>query len=183
MWSVGGGYVDAGGATRLDANAGDKSLREHGEIWTPQGRHQQRPRAGVAPAAMNRALAKSIARGIEAGEIIASWIAANSRKRIEKRLIQPIGFRYESNVDGSVDAVHVDIAPVGIVFRQTKVGQDVIPVPAGVTGGRPVVVILRVAAVIGHAVDGARAADHLAARQRKAAGGQRRLRLRALAPR
>src|ERR1700680_4389840 len=109
MWSVGGGYVDAGGAPRLDANAGDKSPREHGEIRTLQGRHQQRPRAGVASAAMNRALAQSIALGIEAGEITASWITANRRKRIEKRLIQAIGFRYESNVDGPVDAVHVDV--------------------------------------------------------------------------
>ena len=94
------------------------------------------------PAAMNRTLAKSVALRIKAGEIIAVSIFAERRKGIEKRLIQAIGFRNVRHVDGSVDAMHVEVAPVGIVFRQSKVRQHLLPAPAGVAGGRPIVVIL-----------------------------------------
>ncbi len=113
---------------------------------------------------MNRALAKSVTLGIKAGEIIAVSIVADRCKGIEKRLIQAIGFRDVSNVDGSVHAVYVEVAPVGIVFRQSKVRQYLMPAPSGIAGGRPIVVILRVAAVIGHAIDRAGTAEHLAAR-------------------
>src|ERR1700694_4150800 len=123
MRSVGGRYVHAGGAARLDATADDSHPREHSEIRALQSRHQQRARAGIAPAAMNRALAKSITPGIKAGEIIAVSIVADRCKGVEKRLIQAIGFRDESNVDRSVDAVHADVAPVNIIFRQSKVRQ------------------------------------------------------------
>jgi hypothetical protein len=126
---------------------------------------------------VNRTLAKSVPFRIKAGEIIAVPIVAERRKGIAKRLIQAIGLRNESNVDGAVDAVYVAVAPVGIVFRQSKVGQYLLPAPARVAGGRPVVVVLRVSAVIGHAIDRAGATDHLAARQRQAAVVERGLRL------
>src|SRR3979490_632418 len=102
MPSVGGGYVHAGGAARLDANAGDDGPGEHGEIRAPQSRYQHPTRAGIPTSTMDGAPEKPRARGSEAGEIIAASIAANRRKSIEKRLIQTIGFRDESNVDGSV---------------------------------------------------------------------------------
>src|SRR6266403_337700 len=169
MLPIGGGYVHAGGTARLDANAGDQGPREHGEIRTRQGGHEQRARARIAPAAVNGGLAKAVSLGIEAGEIIAVSIPADCRECIEKHLIQAIGPRDMGHVDGSVEAVYLGVAPVGVVFRQSKVGQHVIPTPAGVAGGRPIVVIPGVAAVIGHAVDGAGTTDHLAARQRNAA--------------
>src|SRR5450631_4393972 len=78
--SVGGRYVDAGGTARLDANAGDGGPGEQGEIRTLEGRHQECAGAGIASPAMNRALAKSVTFRIKAGEIIASWIAADRCK-------------------------------------------------------------------------------------------------------
>src|SRR5579863_7259653 len=104
---------------------------------------------------MDGGLAKTIAFGIEAGEIIARRIAADRREGRPKGLIQAIGFWDESHVDGSIDAMYTGVAAVGIVLRQPKVGQHLLPAPPQVAGGRPIVVVLRVAAVIGHAVDGA----------------------------
>ena len=180
--SAGGSDVDAGGAASLDANAGDGSTAEHSEIRARKGRHQHGARAGIAAAAMNRALAQPVAFRIKSGEIFAVSKTADRRKGIGKRLIQAIGFRNEGHVNGPVDAVHGDIAPVGIVFRQAKIRQYLLPAPAGIAGRSPIVVVRRVAAVIGHAVDGTRAADDLAARQRNATVVERGLGFGAQAP-
>src|SRR5271165_4889255 len=97
--AIGGRYIHAGGAARLDANAGDGRPREHREIRALESRHQQGSRGGIADSAMNRALAKSVPFRIKAGEIIARRIAAERRKGVAKRVIQAIGLWNEGHVD------------------------------------------------------------------------------------
>src|SRR6202044_839726 len=126
----GAGDVHAGGAGRLDANAGDGGPRENAEIRALESRHQQGSRGRIPASHADGALAKSIPFRIETGEIIAGPILAERRKSIEERLIQAIGFRNESHMDGSVGAVYIDVAPVGIVLRHSKVRQHLLPAPA-----------------------------------------------------
>src|SRR5690606_41127311 len=68
------------------------------------------------------------------------------------------------------------------VFHALVDGPNVAPPPARIAGRLPVVEVARLAANVDHGIDGARAAQHLAARPVSDAVGEFRIRLGAIHP-
>ena len=76
----------------------------------------------------------------------------------------------------------IGVGAVFVVLRALEVGQHACEVPALAAEGGPSVIVRRLAAHIGHAVDRAGAAQHLATRHEVAAPVPRRVRLRLVRP-
>ena len=170
-------FVDfhAGGAAVLHADRAHLRARDQREVGAGQRRRQHRRRRGMPTAAMDRALAQSIAFGIQPREVSARGKSAKLREGVEERAVQRIGLRDVRHMDGAALAMYCRVARIRIVFRAAKQRQHARPIPAGVAGARPVVVVERMPAVVGHAVDRTGSADHLAAGQWQSTIVQRRL--------
>src|SRR6202140_34273 len=84
--------------------------------------------------------------------------------------------RHIAHVHRPTGAVEFGRAP-GVILELLEVWQQLTPGPAGIAGRAPVVEVRGLPAYVHHGVDGARAAQHLAARPEGAAVLERRSRL------
>src|SRR6266849_446910 len=70
-----------------------------------------------------------------------------------------------SDVERAIDAVIIALAK-RVILHSSVVSEHILPGPAAIAEGRPLVEILRLATDVDHGVDSARAAQDLAARNK-----------------
>jgi len=167
---VGFSPVDIGDGERAIAvkmDAGGVGVRQHGEIWAVQNGVQEGIVGGVTAAVFLGDLVEAeavLAGGIEVG------IGGNSLllRAGEERAGERVDIAQIGDVERTVSAVKFRSA-AGLVFRLFEIRQDRREGPTGIPELFPIVKVARGAADVNHGVDGAGAAEDLAARPVKAA--------------
>ncbi len=173
--------IDAGRAAVLDNDARNTRLRHHRQIGAVACRLEKGGNTGNAPPIADGALAQAIAFRRRAVEIVA-MPELQRIHRIGENAVERIGVLDVADNHRPLMTMPGRAGVLRIVFGAQEIGQHVRPAPAAVSFGRPVVIVLRMAAVIDHAVDGAGAAEHPATRNGDAPPIQIFLRNRLQAP-
>jgi hypothetical protein len=172
--------LDAGGAPALEQHACRERIRHDPEIGTPSRGLEIRGGRRRAHAVAGRGLVEARTLLGRAVKIVVVRIAALLRRLAE-------GFRQRVTVTHVGDAERAARAMEGVgaalvVLRLAEIGQHVLVAPAKVAELPPVVEIRRLAADVDQPVDGAGAAQHLAARRDHLPIVAVRLRLGGVAP-
>ena len=167
--------LHAGGAAAIQQHAPRLRAGEHAQVGARHGRVQVGAGGVPALAVLLRDLVEAHAFLRGAVEVVVARPAGGHRG-FDKARRHRVGRAQVGHVQRPVGAVQ-GVGTALVALCAAEPGQHVGPAPAGGALGGPGVVVLGLAAGVDHGVDGAAAAQHLAARLEAPAAVQARLRL------
>ena len=171
---------DADAALALEQDAARRRLGDDVQIAPPPGRPQIAMRHAHAPASGDAGLRLDDAFLVLAVVVRIELVAGGDRG-LEQRIVERVLVRHLRDAQRAAGAAPVGAA-VLVALDAREQRRHVLPAPAARAHLRPGVVVERLAAHPDEAVDGARAAQHLAARHRDLAIGGAGLGLGFVAP-
>ena len=155
--------LDAGGPCPVEQDPGRMGTGEDGDVRPFHRRAEVRAGRGHAPPGPGGDLVQAHALLVRPVEVGIRFQAAG-HGRVDEAPVE--------GVVAGTDVVHVQrpgvaappVAPPGIGFGAPEIGQHVVPAPARVPHGEPVIVVGMLSADVHHGVDGTGPAQHLAPR-------------------